>query len=777
MIRSKELIEQIDLQLNVANDNKKTILFVVDKLLIGGFETHIYDLSKELVKRGHTVVLDCNYISPIMRKKLNFIEIYEGLSSEKILEVIYKKKIDLIHCHPFESAKKALLLNELTKIPYVITWHGAYYTSNFPEIANKAEKVICVSQEVYDLLVKNYPYAETKLMVVENGIDLSIFKPNRLRQSSNEITFIGREGIDRLAGVKNLIKAFLQTSFARLNIVGFNPIEGVERDNRIYFAGEVENVTEYIKKADIVIATGRGIREALACGKPCIVMSNWGYDGIVMPSNFKKLEYANYSGRAFAEPLDTERITTDINLLTSESLREKLGEYGRYIAIEHYDLRKIVAKVEIIYNQVVKGKTTPTISIILPVYNQAQLIDKSLSSLLKQTYQDFEIIIINDGSEDNLSEIIAQYHDHRIVFISRERNLGLPKTLNEGLRHSSGKYITWTSADNIHEPVYLERLLRVLEENPDCGSVYSDYIQVDKNGKLIQKMSKGVYQLNGRVNYGPSFLFRSEVVNKVGFFDEALFGTEDRDYSIRVAAAAPVAWLPEMLYRYTLHDNSLTGKFIRKEIDSKPAMKGISQKWKSLMIAKKEESSTIGLKDMKYSRREVLPIMGDCSVNNRKIRNLNSEAILIGIYKSSIYRNYIKVNISHLTSDVRILKAELQLFIIRNAQKGERKIGVYQVQKPWNEKTIHWKNQPLVSIQPIDIVHTIDAYSWISFDITSLVQNWVDKDVANYGVCLKFLDEKNAGLMIGYNREYYYPIARPRLIVEYTSKNRCVTVN
>lgn len=127
-----------------------------------------------------------------------------------------------------------------------------------------------------------------------------------------------------------------------------------------------------------------------------------------------------------------------------------------------------------------------------------------------------------------------------------------------------------------------------MEDRPDCGSVYSDYVQIDENGQYIQKMSKGVYQLNGKVNYGPSFLYRSEVVNKVGPFEESLLGTEDRDYSIRMAIAAPVFWLPEILYEYRMHNRSLTGDYINKRIDFSKAIRNIQEKWKWLPDNKEE---------------------------------------------------------------------------------------------------------------------------------------------------------------------------------------------
>lgn len=778
MIRGKEIMSQIDLEIGgQSNEHKKlTVLFVLDRLaILGGLETYLYHLGRELNKRGHKIIIDCSYISPTLQGMFAFAQIYQGLGLDEMEEVIRKNQIDIIHCQPFQSAVRTLVLHEKTKVPFVLTWHGAYYTDNFPYIAQKSEKVICVSEEVYDILLKKYPLVEQKLVVIQNGIDINEFKPLPIQKESKEITFIGRDCADRLAGLKFLITSVLASSFQRINIVGFSSKAELQQYHQCNFVGEVADVKEYIHRSDVVVATGRGVREAIACGKPCIVLSHWGYDGILYPSTFKGLEYANFSGRSFAEPLSSERILDDLNLLTSAELRDKLGQYGRKLAEQFYDIEKITKSTEIVYRQAVQGNKLPKVSILLPVYNQAHLVGQCLTSLLNQTYQDFEIVLIDDGSTDSLSQVVSEFPDKRIRYLYRAENKGIPKTLNEALRLSRGKYITWTSADNLHRANYLDKLVEVLERESECGSVYSDYIQIDENANFIQNISKGIYILNGKTNYGPSFLYRFEAINRVGFFDEKLFGIEDKDYSIRIAATAPVFWLPEILYEYRVHKNSLTGRYINKEIDFAPVIQAFADKWKWIRHYPYLDTVPMERSQIIYGQRTMLPVAMDCTVNSTINNNLNLDPIFVGRFQSSIYRSFAQVDIQNVLSDRMVIRAEFQFFCIRNDNHTVQKMTVQRVMEPWDEKAITWLNMPAVEDEPIAEALTNDIYNWVSFDITGLVQKWADGSVGNFGVCLRMNNEEQGEVLAGTNRHGINAVASPRLVVEYTAKKRCMT--
>src|SRR4051794_21032964 len=102
----------------------------------------------------------------------------------------------------------------------------------------------------------------------------------------------------------------------------------------------------------------------------------------------------------------------------------------------------------------------PLVSIVLPTYNRAHLLKRSIETCLNQTLIDIELIVVNDCSTDNTKEIVEAYKakDARICLITNEKNLRLPASLNKGFENAKGKYFTWTSDDNLYAPNALEVL-------------------------------------------------------------------------------------------------------------------------------------------------------------------------------------------------------------------------------------------------------------------------------------------------------------------------------
>lgn len=113
------------------------------------------------------------------------------------------------------------------------------------------------------------------------------------------------------------------------------------------------------------------------------------------------------------------------------------------------------------------------ISVVLPAYNVQDTIGESIDSILSQTFTDFELIIINDGSQDNTEEVIHAYSDKRIRYYRNEKNEGLIYTLNRGLDLAQGKYIARMDADDVSLPTRFEKQVKVMEESPNivvCGT-------------------------------------------------------------------------------------------------------------------------------------------------------------------------------------------------------------------------------------------------------------------------------------------------------------------
>lgn len=203
------------------------------------------------------------------------------------------------------------------------------------------------------------------------------------------------------------------------------------------------------------------------------------------------------------------------------------------------------------------------VSIILPVYNGGNYVGKAIDSILSQTYKDFELIIVNDCSTDNTLDIIRKYEkiDSRIKVYSNTTNQKLPKTLNNGFKHASGEYWTWTSDDNTYHMDALERMVHVLDDNSQIDLVYADFSVVDMEGNLIKELKLGE---PGEIifgdNIGACFLYRQSLAERVGTYDPYAFLAEDYDYFIRCYFESEGAFyhLKENLYNYGCHDQNLS---------------------------------------------------------------------------------------------------------------------------------------------------------------------------------------------------------------------------
>ena len=202
------------------------------------------------------------------------------------------------------------------------------------------------------------------------------------------------------------------------------------------------------------------------------------------------------------------------------------------------------------------------VSIVLPTYNGEKFIRDSIGSILNQTYQNWELIIVNDCSNDNTLNIINDYvqKDGRIKVISNEQNLKLPASLNVGFSQAQGEYYTWTSDDNIYKPTAIEAMTKYLDNNADCDLVSFNFDFVDEDLSFKNEFYKNrtTLQLTQHCNIGACFMYRKEIVEKVGKYDEDTFCAEDYDYWCRVAIKGNIHYVDENLYTYRMNPQSLT---------------------------------------------------------------------------------------------------------------------------------------------------------------------------------------------------------------------------
>ncbi len=200
------------------------------------------------------------------------------------------------------------------------------------------------------------------------------------------------------------------------------------------------------------------------------------------------------------------------------------------------------------------------VSIILPVYNGADYISDSIKSIIAQTYSNWELIIVDDCSDDNTLKICTEFsaEDTRINVISNEQNLKLPNSLNIGFHNATGDYFTWTSDDNMYKQNAIKVLVDTLEYN-NAVMVYSDYTTINSCGQILSevKCQEPEYMVMGNV-CGACFLYTAEIARKVGDYDQDVFLAEDYDYWIRIFRRGRIIYLTDSLYYYRQHSASLT---------------------------------------------------------------------------------------------------------------------------------------------------------------------------------------------------------------------------
>lgn len=186
------------------------------------------------------------------------------------------------------------------------------------------------------------------------------------------------------------------------------------------------------------------------------------------------------------------------------------------------------------------------ISVVMSVYNAEKYLRAAIESILQQTYEDFELILIDDRSTDSSTEIMCQYEekDSRVILIKNEENLGLTKSLNRGLQCARGEYIARMDADDISAPDRLDKQAAFLDQHPDYTFVSCIAQYIDENGNLEQmrlfpETNEEIYDMMPKVDavMHPGVMFRREDVAKIGNYCEDFRVVQDYDLWFRGMAA------------------------------------------------------------------------------------------------------------------------------------------------------------------------------------------------------------------------------------------------
>ena len=209
----------------------------------------------------------------------------------------------------------------------------------------------------------------------------------------------------------------------------------------------------------------------------------------------------------------------------------------------------------------------PAVSIVVPTYNRAERLRETLRSVFNQTCQDFELIVVDDGSTDDTQKVVNSFP--RVQYISKQENHGVSRARNEGLALAKGRYICFLDSDDLWDEKKLQIQVQWMGDNPNCQVCYTDEIWIRKGVRVNQmnkhrKYSGDIFRhcLPLCIVSPSSAMLRAELFDEIGNFDESLPACEDYDLWLRIAEKYPFHFIEEpLIIKQGGHADQLSRKY------------------------------------------------------------------------------------------------------------------------------------------------------------------------------------------------------------------------
>lgn len=291
------------------------------------------------------------------------------------------------------------------------------------------------------------------------------------------------------------------------------------------------------------------------------------------------------------------------------------------------------------------------ISVIMSTYNEEKYIETSLKSLLNQTFEDFEIIIVDDASTDSTRKLIQGLEDERIHLICNEENQGLTKNLNKALKYAKGKYIARMDGDDIALPKRFEKQYKYMEKHSDTMLV-SCYTKSFGDSNLVFVLPDHSENLKVRmlvrpVYAHPGFMMRKDLIEAGYQYNEEYQTAQDYEFASRVAQEYKIGLVPEVLLLYRVH---------KKQISAKAG----SQQFTNADKIRRRQLERLGVQLTQYEWEDYQSLVKEAKVNSLEDFNRVYEII----------QKMLKINEKTKIYDSKImektLKQMLYTWVIRN---------------------------------------------------------------------------------------------------------------
>lgn len=208
------------------------------------------------------------------------------------------------------------------------------------------------------------------------------------------------------------------------------------------------------------------------------------------------------------------------------------------------------------------------VTVLTSVYNGEKYLRKAIDSIFNQTFRDFEFLIINDGSTDRTAEILESYNDPRIKIINNEKNMGLTKSLNKGLKMAKGEYIARMDADDISMPDRLKKQVDFLDAHQDYAVVGTFVKILNKDSEVICLLERpiedteirGFLKRDNCIAHG-SVMIRKTCLIDVGLYDELMERSQDYELWLRLSEKYRLANIPNYLYMWRRHKENIEAEY------------------------------------------------------------------------------------------------------------------------------------------------------------------------------------------------------------------------
>lgn len=347
----------------------------------------------------------------------------------------------------------------------------------------------------------------------------------------------------------------------------------------------------------------------------------------------------------------------------------------------------------------------PKVTILLPIYNHAKVAKFAVKSILKQTYENIELVILDDGSTDNLLEILKPYYNNEKVHIYSQKNQKLPRALTHLHNFVTGDFITWTSADNIMHPEMIENLVKEIMINPEAALVYGDIYLIDKNNKpyygicrdtdrdvrkpKIVRLLRNEKPLSlGLDNYiNASFLYRKDNSDAItGRYGDDIIGAEDYDYWLRLEKTGNLVHIKktEPLYYYRVHDNSMSHELETKKAKIHQSRLNNLQEYEQRRIdwCNLRPDVNISTKLSKEEKDYLLKNLNKLPVN---INNNKSDKEIFFSNESLKNKAYFKIDENHLI----LFNGEEQKEVVKIFKGIDLPREMYKSRNPFSHSYYH----------------------------------------------------------------------------------------